>query len=273
MAKQKRLSTTIILWTLISFSFIAVVYLVSDLFRLETMVVQAEKRELERQFGNLGVILGGDAVLQSALDHASVARGNTRQTDIGLGAERRTTRAQSGLVPVAYSPPFRPADQGGVDLVRIPRAVVLNGGWDILSGLEPAAGHLAPFRSGPVLDDFKRKAGVDAALFGLGNGGLAPLAATLAGAAWLTDDELRRAAAGETILRERRLGDMEAAILAGPVHDPSGRPVGVAVVAHNRAEFTATVGAVRNAVIGIGLLLLFVGASIACAVSAKPAEA
>lgn len=194
--------------------------------------------------------------------------------DFGAGEEGRVGRTHTRLVAAAYSAPFRQVDRIGGDLFGMSRAVALNGdGRDLVSGLEPAAGTPASTRVHPVLDDFKQKSGVDAALFGVREGKILPLGTTLAGAVWLTGDELRRAAAGETILREHRLGDRETAILAGPVHDLSGRRLGVAVVAHDRAEFAATVGALRTAVIGVGLLLLFVTASIACAVSAKPAQA
>jgi hypothetical protein len=208
----------------------------------------------------------------AAFDDASAGR-----TDVlaaGFGEEGRVGRPHAGFVTAAYSPPFRQIDRIGSDLFGMPRVAGLNGdGRDLVSGLEPAAGTSASFSVLPILDDFKQKSGIDVALFAVREGKITPVGATLAGAAWLTGDELRRAAAGETILREHRLGDRASAILAGPVHDPSGRRLGVAVVAHDRAEFIATIGALRTAVIGIGLLLMFVTAIIACAVSAKPVQA
>ncbi len=269
MTKARKLNTTIVLWTVISLSFVAVIYSVSDMFDLENMVARAEKRELEGHVRNLGMVLVTDPswALNSGRMDVRVAGFDPRE-------EGRVGRAQPGLMAAAYSPPFRQLDRMGSDLFGMPRVAGLNGaGRDLVSGLEPAAGTPASSRVHPVLDDFKQKSGVDAALFGVREGKITAMGTTMAGTAWLTGDELRRAAAGETILREQRLGDRHAAVLAAPVHDPSGRRLGVAVVAHDRAEFTATIGALRTAAIGIGLLLLFVMACIACAVSAKPAQA
>ncbi|MBE0533679.1 MAG: hypothetical protein IH626_22880 [Rhodospirillales bacterium] len=238
------------------------------------MVARAEKRELDGHFRNLGMILAGDPAPVAAFDDASADRTDVLAAGFGFGEEGRVGRPHAGFVTAAYAPPFRQIDRIGSDLFGMPRVAGLNGdGRDLVSGLEPAAGTPASFRVLPILDDFKQKSGIDVALFAVREGKITPVGATLAGAAWLTGDELRRAAAGETILREHRLGDRASAILAGPVHDPSGRRLGVAVVAHDRAEFTATIGALRTAVIGIGLLLMFVAAIIACAVSAKPVQA
>ncbi|WP_316979246.1 hypothetical protein [Shumkonia mesophila] len=271
MTKARKPNTTVILWTVITFSFVAVIYSLSGMFGLESMIARAEKRELDGHFRNLGMVLAADPARMVAFDDVSP---DVRNAGSGLGEEGRTGRPHSGIVTAAYSAPFRQLDRIGGDLFGMPRAIVLNGdGQDPVSGLEPAAGTPAFSRINPVLDGFKEKSGVDAALFAVREGKIMPAGTTLAGAVWLTGDELRRAAAGETILREHRLGNRETAILAGPVHDLSGRRLGVAVVAHDRAKFAATVGALRTAVIGVGLLLLFVTASIACAVSAKPAQA
>jgi|GEM_PF-6384877 hypothetical protein len=273
MVKLKKLNAAIALWGLISLSFAAVIYAVSDAFLLETMVARAEARELDRHFRNLGAILAEDPDRMLALDHEQGTGRETRLAATGSAEEGRAVRARPGLVPAAYSPPFRSADRTGSNLPGMARTAVLNGdAWNMVSGLHPAAGNPAPSGNRPVLDDFKQTSGVDVALFVVRDGKVTPLATTLAGAAWLTDDELHRVTGGETILRERRVGELEAAILAGPVHDPSGRPVGVAAIAHDQAGFTAIIGTLRTAGIGIGLLLLFVGACIACALSAKPAR-
>jgi len=199
------------------------------------------------------------------------------RADVGrplFSAQEGRVAATLGLVTAAYTAPLAQFDRIGGDPFGMPRTVTLHGdGWDMVSGLEPAVGTPASSRVHPVLDDFKQKSGIDAAVFAVREGRVTPIGTTLAGAAWLTGEDLRRAASGETVLRGHRLGDREATILAGPIHDPSGRRLGIAVVAHDRAAFTATIGALRTAAIGIGLLLLFITAIIACAVSAKPAQA
>lgn len=270
----KKLNTTIVLWTVLSLSFVAVIYSVSGIFGLESMVARAEKRELDGHFRNLCVILVADPVRTVAFGDSQADRTDVRIATFTPREEGSSSRGHSGVVTAAYAATFRPLDRIGGDPFGMPRAVTLNGdGRDLVSGLEPAVGTPASSRVHPVLDDFKQKSGVDVALFAVREGKITPIGTTLADAAWLTGEDMRRAAAGETVLREHRLGDRETTILAGPIHDPSGRRLGVAVVAHDRAEFTATIGALRTAVIGIGLLLLFITAIIACAVSAKPAQA
>lgn len=274
MTAVKKLNPTIVLWTVISLSFAAIIYSVSGLFGLENMVVRAEKRELDGHLRNLGVILAADPARTVAFDDGQADRMDVRMAAFVPREEGRAARNHSGVMTAAYAAPFRQFDGIGGDPFGMSRAVTLNGDVrDLVSGLEPAAGTPASARVPPVLDDFKQKSGVDAALFAVREGKITPIGTTLAGVAWLTGEELRRAASGETVLHEHRLGDRETTILAGPIHDASGRRLGVAVVAHDRAEFTATIGALRTAVIGIGLLLLFITAIIACAVSAKPAQA
>lgn len=274
MTVVKKLNATIVLWTVISLSFVAVIYSVSDMFGLESMVARAEKRELDGHFRNLGVILAADPARTVAFDDAQTDRTDVRMAAFVPREEGRAGRSRSGIVTAAYVPPFRHLDRIGGDPFAMSRADgLIADGLDLASGLEPAAGSPASSHVHPVLDDFKRKSGVDAAVFAVREGKITPIGATLAGAAWLAGEDLRRAASGETVQRKHRLGDRETTVFAGPIHDPSGRRLGVAVIAHDRAEFTATIGALRTVAIGIGLLLLFITAIIACAVSAKPAQA
>ncbi len=44
MTNVNKLNATVVLWTVISLSFIAVIYAVSSMFGLESMVARAEKR-------------------------------------------------------------------------------------------------------------------------------------------------------------------------------------------------------------------------------------
>lgn len=265
--KLCRAPKALVLWTLIALSLPLLVCSLSDSLCLSQMIAKAERQELDRHLRSLTAALADDAFLTAGLDEGILTHPDLLTMTTAGAAEGPVDRSflayrdgdPRGLSQaVAFTGTVWPAETD-----RRMAAFVSN-----LPVVVPAVAD-----GGATFADFKRKSGVDAALFLTTGDKVWPVAATRVGEAWLSDADLRQAARGGAVMRERRFGDTDAVIMAGPIHDESGRRVGVAVIARDRAALLASVRATRNVLLGIGVLMLFVGVSVFCAVSSgEPAR-
>jgi len=271
----------LVFWTLIALSVPLFLFFLSDSFCLREMLARAERRELDGHFRNLTAMVAAAPVDIVAVDEGTFAHPDLLTMSTAGSDDQEMGPPPSYRAAGASLRPFLRAGEGGGSFAGLLQTVALGGG-----GAQTAIDvHAATFGSGlpvvvpavavggPAFADFKRKSRADAALFLTTGGRVKPVAATRVDVAWLADADLRTAANGGMVLRERQLGDLDAVVMAGPVHDETGRQVGVAVVARDRAGFLAAVVTTRNVMLGIGMLLLFVGISIACATMVEPSRA
>lgn len=246
------------------------------------MVARAEKRELDGHFRNLTAMLATAPIATATLDEGTFANPERRtMTTAGAADDADVGPLPAYRIDGASFRRIGRADEIASDFAGLLQTVALSSD-ERQTGI---AVHAATFGSGlpvvvsavadggPAFAGFKRKSGADAVLFLAKNGKVKPVAATRVDVAWLSDADLHQAANGGMVLREHRLGDLDAVVMAGPVHDETGRRVGVAVVARDRAGFLAGVATTRNVLLGIGLLLFFAGTSVACAVSTDSLQA
>lgn len=262
MKKLYNAPKALVLWTLIALSLPLLFCGLSDSLCLSTMMAKAERQELDRHLRSLTVALAEDS-LQTALlvegtfAHPDLLTMRTASGDAGPLDPYRGNDAGGLLQTVAYTPGPAGGDRHMAAFVsNLPVAVP------------------TPVDSGSAFAHFKRKSGADAALFLTVGEHVRPVAATRTDVAWLSDADLHRAAGGGMVMRERQFGDTDAVVMAGPVHDESGRRIGVAVVARDRSSLLASVRATRGVLLGIGMLMLFAGVLVICAMSSnEPARA
>lgn len=259
----------LVLWTLIAVSFPLFFYVLSNAFCLNDMVARAERRELDRHLRNLTVALATSPLQDFAQEEGTFANPDLRTMQV------------AGDMDEAFARKAGSAVAAGNDFGGLLRTVAFAGdGWPVgpalrpvdLSYVLPATVPTGNART-PVVADFKRKSGTDAAVFAAERGKVRPLASTRADVAWLSEADLRHAATGGILLKERRFGDVDTVVMAGPVHDEAGRRVGVAVVARDRSDLVAGVKVTRDVLLGIGMLLFFISALVIGAASDDPARA
>ena len=136
------------------------------------------------------------------------------------------------------------------DVSRTQRAMV---------GIEPGRGNVSIFASVPTtfeghivgitdigavlgpdfLAEVKRRSGADVAMHLLSQAGLETLGATFAQKTLLATEAHRAAMAGPIPWRELKLGDRPVAVLAGPLKNYSGQPIGTIEVALDISSLVA----------------------------------
>lgn len=114
----------------------------------------------------------------------------------------------------------------------------------------------------PFFDQFKKKYGVDIALFMEKEGKFDTFANTLKGDALVSPETMRKALDGEQQIVRIEHNDTPYSILAKRIDDFSGKAVGVMTIVTDRSEYLATSGSARNLIFGATLLAFIIGTAV-----------
>ena len=115
----------------------------------------------------------------------------------------------------------------------------------------------------PFLDQFKQTANVDSAFLLKKDGGFEVYASTFASLPVVAPEQLTAALKQKSGVIELEAGGASLALMVTPVHDYSGTPIGVSLVAIDRAAFIAARNNVQAWATGIGLAMLLLTLGIA----------
>ncbi len=118
----------------------------------------------------------------------------------------------------------------------------------------------------PFFEQFKKKYGVDIALYVERDGNFKTFGSTLENKL-LQDDQLTAAIKGEPVTLQAEVGDTPLAVYGAKITDFSGKPVGVLEIAMDRTHNVAALDGARLLTMVIGGLALFIGILIALAIS------
>jgi methyl-accepting chemotaxis protein len=113
----------------------------------------------------------------------------------------------------------------------------------------------------PFLDQFKETTKVDSAFLLKKGDGFVVYASTFARLPVLAPEQLAASLRQKSDVMEMEAGGVSLAVVAAPVHDYSGTPIGVSIIAIDRAPFIAARDTARNWALGIGfgMILLTIG--------------
>lgn len=96
-----------------------------------------------------------------------------------------------------------------------------------------------------------------------GQGGFRVFGGTIEQNTALTDEQKRRVLGGEQILLQREHAGGPVAVMARPVADFSGQPIGVAEILIDRSDYVASYRQAMFSILGIGLVALLLGIILA----------
>ncbi len=106
----------------------------------------------------------------------------------------------------------------------------------------------------PFFDDFSKKYGVDVALYIDRSGNMEEFATTAKGVQLVSPDEQKKAYSGEPRFSQSELRGKPVSLYAHAVHNYSGKPFGVLILAKDRSHYVAELAGIRNAVILAGVV-------------------
>lgn len=115
----------------------------------------------------------------------------------------------------------------------------------------------------PFLEQFKRRYAVDVGLWLPDGDKFKTFASTFGEDSLFSAGEMRQALEGKEVTRQIALKGVPTAIYANVIRDFSGQPMGVLEIAMDRSHYANMISAARDAVLGIALLALLIGASVA----------
>jgi len=121
-------------------------------------------------------------------------------------------------------------------------------------------------------NDFKARHGVDASLYLSQAGQLLFYAGSLARPGLVDPEQLQQAFAGEDVLLSAVIDGETYGVLASPMRDSAGEPIGVIIVAENMRHYFAITARSYALFVGVGLLALTLGLMMAWVVSRSVAE-
>ncbi len=268
--------------------------------KLQEVVHRAEVRELQGLYQTADAAIGAEGRLASALSElvadlppvqeAFAARDRGRlEALLGPAFSRLKSRFgvrqfQFHTAPATSFLRLHRPEKFGDDLSSFRETVVqANRTGESITGLEKGVAGLGvrgvvPVRQSghqlgtlefgmsfgkPFFERFKKRYGVDAALFVKGDEGFAPFAATWDGATLLKAQALQDALDGAPVPGRATLNGRPVAVLAGAIKDFSGRPVGVLELAMDRSDYAAALAAARRTVWLVAILALLVGMGVA----------
>jgi methyl-accepting chemotaxis protein len=115
----------------------------------------------------------------------------------------------------------------------------------------------------PFLEQFKQTTKVDSAFLLRKGDGFEVYASTFATLPTLPTQEFTKALNARSGVLEVDTGAVSYAVMVAPVHDYSGTPIGVSVIAIDRAPYLAALATVRLWAIGIGFVMLGITVGLA----------
>ena len=296
-----RISISIVLVLVLTVAVLVPVFLA----RFETVIVQAEGRELRGLFDNINAAIeseGRTAEAMAALvagmpqvqqDMADENRERLQELFVAgfeqLRNEYGVRQFQFHKAPaISYFRVHKPGKFGD-DLSGFRKTVVAtNTNKSVVHGIEKGVAGLGVrgitpiFHQGkhvgsvefgmsfgqPFFDAFKAQYGVDVALFLKGDDGQYKVfASTLKDAKLLSVQEMDRALTGKQSVRQTELGGKPVAVFGGNVKDYSGEPVGVLEIAMDRSYYADALAGARNTAFVLGGLALVVGLLLAALVA------
>jgi methyl-accepting chemotaxis protein len=267
-----------------------------SLLVMDGLVDRAERRELQSYYENVMASVHAEAAKATALS-ALVANIPDAQAAMAQGDRDRLAKLfvpafkplkdDHGAVQMQFHTPpatsflrvHRP-DRFGDDISSFRHTVVatnnsrkptqgLEFGLDGLGvrGIVPVmheGKHIGSFELGMsfgqfFFDSFKKRYGVDVALFVQDKDGMKRFAGTFEDAALTQPDDLQAALKGETVVRRARTAAGPRAVLVGAVRDYSDKPFGSVVIAMDSSDYVSTVNRAQMIAFGAGLAALLIG--------------
>lgn len=275
------------------------------LSRFESVIEQAERRELRGLFDNINAAIEAEgrkaesmAALVAGMPQVqrAMAEDNRDQLQELFVAGFETLRAQYGVrqfqfhkaPAISYFRVHKPAKFGD-DLSSFRKTVVAtNTNRTVVHGVERGVAGLGVrgitpiFHNGkhvgsvefglsfgqPFFDAFKEQYGVDVALFlKQEDGSFKPFASTLKDAQLLGIEQMNQALSGQQLVEQTKSGDTPLAVFAGAVKDYSGQPLGVLEVAMDRSYYAEALTGTRNTALLVAAIALVVGVLLAALVA------
>ena len=111
----------------------------------------------------------------------------------------------------------------------------------------------------PFFDTFKQQTNINLALHLISDGQLKHFAGTIDENSHLNSKLLNEGKKGLTEVLQHKVNDFDAGHVAGPIHDFSGKVIGVLEVAMDRSYYASAISSQRNETLVIGLLALLIG--------------
>lgn len=296
-----RISISFVLMLLLTVAVLVPVFLA----RFETVIAQAEGRELRGLFDNINAAIESEgrtaeamAALVSGMPQVQQAMADEDRDRLHelfvtgfeqLRNEYGVRQFQFHKAPaISYFRVHKPGKFGD-DLSGFRKTVVAtNTKKSVVHGIEKGVAGLGVrgitpiFHQGnhvgsvefgmsfgqPFFDAFKAQYGVDVALFLKGDEGQYKVfASTLKDAKLLSVQEMDRALNGNQSLRQTELNGKPVAVFGGAVKDYSGEPVGVLEIAMDRSYYAEALAGARNTAFILGGLALVIGLLLAALVA------
>ncbi len=275
------------------------------LARFDTVIAQAERRELRGLFDNISAAIDSEgrtaeslAALVAGMPDVQAAMANDDRERLKAlfvaGFDR--LREQYGVrqfqfhkaPAISFLRVHKPGKFGD-DLSSFRKTVVAaNASNTVVRGIEKGVAGLGVRGIVPIVHDgkyvgtvefgtsfgqaffdaFKSHYGVDVSLFlKTDDGGYESFASTRKDASPLLSSKMEHALAGEEALGQTQVGDMPVSVLADAVRDYSGHPIGVLEISMDRSYYADALSGARNTAVLVGGIALLVGLLLAALVA------